>query len=153
MNKSLLLKPLHNCHQYRLMDPGVEPMAVAIMLKTCCTQRAVCIDQMGLTNKAACVSESRCCHISAVINLRINISAASAVELLADFLQPAGRVIYQREGSTDWLRSAELHLHFHEPPRETSEGRNHPASRCQRLHGLHSVKLESARFLFIRGGG
>lgn len=68
------------------------------------TQRAACIDQTGLTNKEACVSESRCCHISAVIKLELSISAALAVELLADFLQPAGRDVYQRGGSTDWLR-------------------------------------------------
>lgn len=75
--------------------------------------------QTGLTNKAARVSDSRCCHISAVVNLRINIAAASAVEPPADFLQPADRVVYQREGSPEWLQAAELHLGFHTPPRET----------------------------------
>lgn len=83
------------------------------------------VHQTGLTNKAARVSDSRCCHISAVVNLRINIAAASAVEPPADFLQPADRVVYQREGSPEWLQAAELHLGFHTPPREdTSEGRN-----------------------------
>lgn len=110
---------MHRIH-VDFVDPGAEPTTVAATFQTCTAG----VHQTGLTNKAAHVSDSRCCHISAVVNLRINIAAASAVELPADFLQPADRVVYQREGSTDWLQAAELHLGFHKPPRETSEGRN-----------------------------
>lgn len=50
----------------------------------------------------------RCCHVSAVITLGIDTSAASAVETLAGFLQPPGKVVRQREGWADWLQPARV---------------------------------------------
>lgn len=51
---------------------------------------------------------SRCCHFLAVIRFMINISAATPIWLLVDFLQALGVVIDQLERLAYWLTSTNL---------------------------------------------
>lgn len=59
-----------------------------------------------------CVRQRKGCHIFAVIRFMINISAATLVSLLVDFLPLLGIVIIQLERLSHWLTSTNPRLWF-----------------------------------------